>query len=194
MVKINNTQLDGILEKFKNSNHPELTHYHKGNHPGNNWFLKTVCPMSNLEQIDRLGYGSIWKRLSKKYPETIKIKPEAYDWDGNEIPYMISVWVINDTDIIFNHTDINEQLEIIFVHRASGQQLQLDKLNIITSIEKEKIIENIDLTSNKHTDYIMELDKIKEIIGLLQKSLLKSNKIGEIKKFKIIKGGKNGDD
>lgn len=194
MIKNNNTQLDGIIQKFKASNHPEITHYRKGNHPGKDWFLKTVCPMPNLDQIDRLGYGGIWKRLSKEYPETIKIIPEAYDWEGNEIPYMISVWITSDTDVIFNYTDINEQLEIIFVHRTAGQQIQLDKLNIITSVEKEKVIEGIDLNVDKDIAYIAELDKIKEIIVLLKKDLSKDNNVGEIKKFKLVKGGKNDDD
>lgn len=187
------SQLFGIIEKFKNSNHPEITHFRKGNHPGKEWYLKTVCPMPNLQQIDRMGYGELWEQLQDEYPDVIKLVPEAYDWDGIELPYMISIWIYNDTDVIFNYNDSIDQLEVIFADRDVGQQMQLEKIKNIISIEKDKFINSI-IDDNTRDKYNMELDNISEIVNHLKSNFTNTSQTKNKKQFKIVTGGKFNND
>ncbi len=109
----------GILDNLTNKTHPEIYHFRKGNHPGPKWYLKTVCPTPNLKQIDKLGYGDLWFNLAKEEPNIIKLIPYAYDWHGNNIPYMVSVWIEIKHDVIITVDDVSG-LEVLLVDRDYG--------------------------------------------------------------------------
>ena len=46
-----------ILDEIENKINTEVYHFRNGNHPGPHWYLKTVCPLPNLTQLDKFGYG-----------------------------------------------------------------------------------------------------------------------------------------
>lgn len=185
-----------ILIKLKNSTHPEVYHFRNGNHPGPNWYLKTVCPTPELKQIDRYGYGKLWLEIRKDYPDYIKIVPQAYDWNGNEIPYMVSVWLVNDIDIIME-VDIKTGLNVMIVDRIIGEEFHIEQARTMINQTRDRLIQDGDIISNIRPE-LEELDNIDEILDCLQKSIdhqETSLLAQEIRKeFRVHSGGKNNID
>ena len=175
-----------ITNTLKNSLHPEVYHYRNGNHPGPDWYLKTVCPMPNLNQIDKFGYGLLWTSIIEDHPTIIKLIPHAYDWNGLEIPYMASIWINIKNDFILTF-DQKTGYTIMLVDREVGEEFYINSLNdlILMSREESKNLKNV----NKYLD---ELDEIEEIADLLGKEV-KSKTTIQQNDLKLLDGGLNED-
>lgn len=168
----------GLTEELKNKIHPEIYHFRVGNHPGPEWFLKTVCPIPNLIQIDKYGYGTLWHELTQEYPTKIKIVPYAYDWNGNEIPYMVSVWVNKKIDILISLSDNGFNISMVERQIGNEHYFYMTMSLIYNEREQSKWVDDIDLD---------DLDKIENIARIL-KDNIKSKDETHIK-FRIINGG-----
>lgn len=178
---------ENILDELKNKTHPETCHFRKGNHPGPKWFLKTVCPTPHLKQIDKYGYGVLWSNIAQENPEIVKLVDLAYDWNGDEIPYMASVWIHKEYDIIVSLDDTitGYGLEVIMVDRKTGSEFYLDNLKKLVSIGRNdtKWYTNPSL-------YLSELDNIDEIADLMESEFESLGATHIRKKFSIVEGGK----
>ncbi len=179
----------GILDNLTNKTNPEIYHFRKGNHPGPRWYLKTVCPMPNLKQLDKLGYGTLWYNLSKEEPDIIKLVPHAYDWHGNSIPYMISVWIEVKYDVIITIDDV-VGLEVLLVDREYGHIYYVNNLKQLLNVARRDSGSWLDNPSVE----LKELDDIEKIANFLDKKM--KNKLkGDVakyirKEFKLLDGGK----
>lgn len=172
-----------ITNFLRTSTHPEVYHFRAGNHPGEEWYLKTVCPMPNLMQIDKFGHGLLWKALSEESPESVKIVPCAYDWEGNDIPYMASVWLNVECDIIIS-MNLKTGYNLILVDRIVGGDFYVNNLLELLEVAREetKGMEDIE-------DYLGELDEIEEIALVLKKEIHSENATQIRKEFRVVDGG-----
>lgn len=177
-----------ITDILRNSIHPEVYHFRNGNHPGSNWYLKTVCPMPNLSQIDKYGYGLLWNSVAYDNPNSTKLVAHAYDWYGKEIPYMASVWLNIECDVILSFGQLNGY-NILLVDRNTGNEFYVKNLREILNIIRNQTSENQMLM--KRLD---EHDEIKEIADELEKNVRSENAIQIRKEFKILDGGREEDE
>lgn len=179
----------GILDNLTNKTHPEIYHFRKGNHPGPRWYLKTVCPTPNLKQMDKFGYGALWSNLAKEEPNIIKLIPHAYDWYGNNIPYMVSIWIEVKHDIIITVDGVSG-LEVSLVDRDYGHIFYVNNLKQLLSIARK---ETKTWFSNPSVE-LEELDDIEKIANFLDEKMkykLKGEAAQHIRKsFKLLDGGK----
>lgn len=173
------------INKIKKKNHPESYHEKNLNHPGSDWYLKTVCPNPELLQIDKHGYGLLWFNLYHEHPDKIKLISVAYDWNGTRIPYMTSIWVNKNYDIIFNYNDITG-FKILVVDYKTGNEQFIRNLKSLLSTYEDNF-ESIDHLS----DSLNEISYIKDIIDSIE-NMIDSNNIFENNEidFKILQGGK----
>lgn len=172
-----------ITDFLKNSTHPEIYHFRAGNHPGAAWYLKTVCPMPDLMQIDKFGHGLLWQTLAAENPESVKIIPHAYDWEGKDIPYMVSVWLNIVCDIIiFMHPKTGYNLS--FVDRIVGEEYYINNIFELVELSRDttKSMKNIN-------NYLNELDEIEEIVSVLKKEMHSKNATQIRKELKVVDGG-----
>lgn len=177
-----------ITNFLRTSIHPEVSHFRAGNHPGEEWYLKTVCPMPNLMQIDKYGHGLLWQALAKENPIDIKIVPHAYDWEGNDIPYMASIWLNIECDIIISmHPKTGYTL--ISVDRHVGEEFYINSLFELLESSREETKDMDDIE-----DYLCELDEIEEITIVLQKEIYSKNATQTRKEFKVVDGGLEKED
>lgn len=170
-----NYSFNGILNKIKNSTHPEEYHKKNGNHPGSNWYLKTVSPIPDLIQVDEFGFGLLWQTLSDEYPELIKLVTEAYDWNGVEIQNMVSIWLDQQIDIILGY-DHYSGVSMSIISRDEGIEHYTYVLKHFLTLSKESLMA-------RHS----KSKTIKDVDTLLTNLKLPSAK--EIK-LKVLKGGK----
>ena len=183
-----NSYFHDITNLLRTSIHPEVCHFRAGNHPGINWYLKTVCPMPNLMQIDKFGYGLMWSTLAEEDSNSVKIVPHAYDWEGNDIPYMASVWLNIECDIIISmHPKTGYNL--ILVDRNIGSDFYVNNLLelLVLAREQTKGMEDI-------AKYLGELDEIEEIALILKKEIDAENASEIRKEFKVVDGGLEEDE
>lgn len=173
----------GIIKELEDAAHPEVFHFRCGNHPGSDWYLKTVCPMPKLRQIDKIGYGILWHNISHEHPDEIKLVPHAYDWNGNEIPYMTSVWLGVESDVIIKFESLTG-LNIILVDRDVGKQFYIESLRSLIDYSREESKWEED---NMTLD---ELDKVEEIAEVLDRQTKAEDAIQIRSNFKVLKGGK----
>lgn len=174
-----------ILGEIENRVHPEVYHFRNGNHPGSTWYLKTACPMPNLSQLDKFGYGLLWSNVSDENPEIIKLVPHAYDWTGKEIPYMASVWIDIKSDVIFNYSE-KVGYNIILVDRNIGNQFYVDTLRDLVTISRDNAQDFPD-----DIDLLDQIDNIEEIMNFLGKEIRSEDAVLLRNDFKILEGGKN---
>lgn len=176
---------DDILAVLENSIHPEVYHFRKGNHPGKNWYLKTVCPMPNLKQVDHLGFGSLWQIFSETNPSIARLVPHAYDWQGREIPYCASIWVKIGMDVILAYSDIvGFQFDV--VTEKDGQEYYIDQL--MDQINDARIDSKFSI-QYPHNE-LNQLDEIEQIAGILKKNT-RVLEVDQLKNsLKVIAGGK----
>lgn len=181
-MNVETEYFSGILKELENATHPEEFHFRHGNHPGSDWYLKTVCPMPNLKQIDTIGYGILWDNLASEHSNEIKSVPHAYDWFGNEIPYMMSIWIDVKSDVIIKF-EPSTGLNVILVDRDVGQQFHVESLKhlIEYSREESKWAEDISLD---------EIDAIEKIATFIEHSNKTENFIQIRNDFKVLEGGK----
>lgn len=179
---------ENITDILRNSTHPEVYHFRNGNHPGSNWYLKTVCPMPNLSQIDKFGYGLLWNSVAYDNPASTKLVAHAYDWDGKEIPYMASVWLNIECDVILSFGQLNGY-NVLLVDRKTGNEFYVKNLRELLAITREQDCEIEQLA--KRLD---ELDEIEEIANSLEKDARSEGAIQIRKEFKILDGGLEEDE
>ena len=177
----------GIVDYLKGATHPEVFHKRYGNHPGDDWYLKTVCPMPDLRQVDSIGYGALWKNVQVNHPNEVTIVPYAYDWNGKEIPYMASIWIRNDSDVILKLDPI-EGVKVVLVDRDVGNTYYSETLYELIDITREAV----DWFDNKD-EIVAEL----EILDAIASNMAKGQ--GEIdeaakKKFTLLDGGRDEDE
>ena len=186
----NDTYFHDITNFLRTSTHPEVYHFRAGNHPGETWYLKTVCPMPDLMQIDKFGHGLLWQTLSGENPEAVKIVPYAYDWEGNDIPYMASVWLNIECEIIISmHPKTGYNL--ILVDRMVGGDFYVKNLLELLEVAREetKGMEDEDIE-----DYLGELDEIEEIALVLKKEIQAGIATQIRKELKVVDGGLEEDE
>ena len=177
-----------ITTILKNSTHPEVYHFRNGNHPGSNWYLKTVCPMPNLSQLDKYGYGLLWNSVAYDHPESVKLVAHAYDWEGKEIPYMASVWLDTECDVILSFGELCGY-NVLLVDRNIGNEFYVKNLREIISITRGQECE-LDQLANRLT----ELDEMEAIADELEKDARAEGAIQIRKEFKVLDGGREEDE
>jgi len=139
-------------------------------------------------QIDKFGYGLIWSTLAEEDSNSVKIVPHAYDWEGNDIPYMASVWLNIECDIIISmHPKTGYNL--ILVDRNVGSDFYVNNLLelLVLAREQTKGMEDI-------AKYLGELDEIEEISLILKKEIDAENAVEIRKEFKVVDGGLEEDE
>jgi len=125
-----------LLEDFLNNfKHPTVYHIQYGRHPGNSWWLKTICPDPNLKQLDLEGFGNLWFNFADRYSNLIKLTDIAFDWTGEKIPNTWTVWLNDKMDVII--TDINE---IKFVDKFEGEILAADLIKNHTDFKNNETL------------------------------------------------------
>lgn len=189
MDDIERNYFKGIIEELKNTVHPEEYHFRNGNHPGSNWYLKTVCPTPNLKQIDKIGYGVLWSNIERNHPNEVKIVPHAYDWHGNEIPYMASIWINIESDVIIK-MDYIDGIKIVLVDRDIGNQYYVENIKELIDFSRDST-ENYNVTDPSFLD---ELDIIDDISDLLEGECTIENSTQVKEKFRVLDGGKHEDE
>lgn len=176
---------DDILSTLENSIHPEVHHFRKGNHPGKSWFLKTVCPMPNLKQVDHSSFGSLWKIFCQTNPGIARLVPHAYDWRGHEIPYFASIWVKTGMDVILAYSDkVGFQFDV--VTEKDGREYYIDHL--VNQIDQARM--DSKLSIQYPYEQLNQLDEIEQIAEIL-KNNVRVLEVEELKNsLKVIPGGK----
>ena len=182
-MDVEKSYFHGVLEKLNSATHPEVFHFRNGNHPGPNWYLKTVCPMPKLRQIDKIGYGNLWDNIAMEHPNDVLLVPHAYDWLGKEIPYMASIWLSVESDVIIKMDSLSG-LNIVLVDRAIGNEYHVETLKKLIEFSRSNV-EEIDNIA------IDELEQIEEIANLLERELKSESAIQIRNDFTVMDGGKN---
>jgi hypothetical protein len=177
---------DQILSTLDNSIHPEVYHFRHGSHPGKNWFLKTVCPMPNLKQVDQLGFGALWEIFCIDHHKAAMMVPYAFDWKGNEIPYCASVWLRTGIDVLLTYSDIvGFQFDI--VEEKEGREYYIDRIEEAISTAR---------TNSRHSieyprETLNELDEIEDVLAVMRHNS-RVLEIDELRNnLKVIPGGKD---
>ncbi len=181
-MDVENGYFDGIIKELEDATHPEVFHFRNGNHPGPDWYLKTVCPMPKLRQIDKIGYGILWNNIANEHPDETKLVPHAYDWNGNEIPYMTSVWLDIESDVIIKFEPATG-LNIVLVDRDVGREFYIESLRSLIDYTREESKLDKDISLD-------EIDKIEEIAEILALETKDEDAIQIRNNFKVLKGGK----
>ncbi len=172
----------GILKELEDAIHPEVFHFRNGNHPGSEWYLKTVCPMPKLRQIDKIGYGILWSNIANEHPDEVKLVAHAYDWRGDEIPYMTSVWLDVESDVIIKMEPLTG-LNIVLVDRDVGKQFYIESLRTLINFTREESKWNEDISLD-------EIDEIEKIANVLEHQTKAEDAIQIRSNFKVLKGDK----
>jgi hypothetical protein len=86
---------------LKNAIPPEVSHFRNNSHPGIKWWLKTVVPNRN---IDELLY-EVWQQISTRIPSTVRLVNMAFDWHGNIIQDGVSIWICANKDVVLEYRE-----------------------------------------------------------------------------------------
>lgn len=172
----------GILEELRNKPNPEVHHFNNGNHPGPSWYLKTVCPTPHLKQIDKCGYGNMWLNLAAECPDKIRLVPHAYDWNGDKIPYMVSVWIEVNHDIIFTVAEPPQGIKVVLVDRNTGKEYYFKNLLHVINACREG------LQTGNYVHDLKEIDDIETISKQLAEELKSATAEYKRKKFELLEG------
>lgn len=104
-----NRDFNKIYKLINNNKNPEFYHAARGSHPGSKWQIKTILPNTEISTDSSNKIIIFWKKISRKYPNIIKITPIAYDWNGKVIENWSTIWLDSKHDVIIS---INDQQEI----------------------------------------------------------------------------------
>ncbi|MFA5489437.1 MAG: hypothetical protein WC284_09490 [Candidimonas sp.] len=108
--------MDEIVKFLETATHPEIYHYRRGLHPGVGWWLKTICPDPSCERMEGVELTHSWIALTKT--NAVILTEVAFDWQGNVIPHMWSVWLkesidVKDWKIISYDLSMQSKIEIL---------------------------------------------------------------------------------
>lgn len=108
---------DDVWGTLHNSVPPEITHYQHQQHPGKDWWLKTAVFAGTADPP----LIRVWHSLQNQHPHLIKITPTAYDWQGNLIDQVHSVWIANHRDVRLSYHCPDFAYEIVDQDISSNQ-------------------------------------------------------------------------
>lgn len=125
-----NWDFANIAEILSKGISPEITHFQKNSHPGQNWWLKTVVPPEH-KLIE------LWNRIHAQHPHQVKIEPGAWDWYQNPIPNCLTIWLDHSIDIRIKK--IRSRLDFVILPFEEGFNL-LGK-ELFDSLNKTKTLD-----------------------------------------------------
>jgi hypothetical protein len=102
MTGFQHNPFEGIVDLLEENPHPEWHHVNAGSHPGEEFYLKTVCPDPALADLDIHGLGEAWHQFARDSKEHILITEQAFDWTGELIPGWNSVWLNMNYDVQYS--------------------------------------------------------------------------------------------
>jgi len=131
---------DGVWDQLEQTIPPEISHYHHAVHPGLGWWLKTAVPNE-----DTLGLLVVWDSISRAHPGLIHISDVAYDWKGQSIHNVSSIWLRESADVDVSF--VNGEFSYVIYPFDEATNRWGQKLKVALTKYKNKHKENFDINN-----------------------------------------------